>query len=157
MIFTMADQQLKDLVWQTADSILASGEYPTRDLICSKLNKSAREVSPLFAEWKAANPKAALEVSHRAETSTSSKKARTEDVPDPIAEMAALADKKAQYIAAGEEILTQKLYRHYRNTRQFSDPQLQQAVDEALKETSEALEEEIENFSPAALLAKYGK
>ena len=56
----MAEQEVRELVWQAAAQILESGQYPTRDLVCSKISKSPREVSPLFAEWRKANPRSAV-------------------------------------------------------------------------------------------------
>ena len=79
------------------------------------------------------------------------------EIPDPMAEMAARADKKAQYMAAGELVLTEELYRYYRKTAQFSDPEVQKQVDEARSRTADDWEKETENFSPAAMLARFGK
>jgi hypothetical protein len=60
-------------------------------------------------------------------------------------------------MAAAELVLTQKLYRYYRNTEDFSQPEVKQEVEKAMAETAQDWEDDIQNFSPAVILKKYGK
>lgn len=78
-------------------------------------------------------------------------------MPDHVAQMAARVDKKAQYMAGGELVLTQQLYRYYREVQDFSEPEVQQQVEAAMQETENVWEDDIQNFSPAAMLKKYAK
>jgi hypothetical protein len=84
----------------------------------------------------------------------------TEDeeiLPNHVKEMAARADKKAQYMAAAELVLTQELYRYYRQTQRFSQPEIRKEVENALQNTEDSWEDDIQNFSPAVILKKYSK
>ena len=148
---------IREQVWEVADSILESGRYPTRKDICQALKKSSHTVGTHFTEWRKANPKSGLAQAETKEISGPGVSPGVGSVSDLVAEMAATADKNAQYLAAGETVLTQELYRHYRKTQQFGDPELQRMVDEANQKTADVWEEELENFSPAAILARFGK
>ena len=77
--------------------------------------------------------------------------------PDYVEEMVERADRKAQYMAAAEVVLTQELYRYYRNTQRFSQKEIKKQVENALQETDADWEDDIQNFSPAVILKKYGK
>ncbi len=76
---------------------------------------------------------------------------------EDLAEIAARAEKKAQYMAAAEIVLTQQMYRHYRKTKQFSDPEIDKQVKNAITMTQAEWEEEMANFSLTAILKRYGK
>ena len=187
----MSEKYLKYIVWQAADQILESGQYPTLDLVAKKISQNPEEISSTFAEWKQTNLKsqvtkaqkqmldafnllaniaasayanAELTEPENEQTTQHSDNGMPQEngqengkIPDHVAEMAARADKKAQYMAGGELVLTQQLYRHYRKTQHFSELEVQKQVDMAMEETAEDWEEEIENFSPAAMLEKFAK
>ncbi len=78
-------------------------------------------------------------------------------IPNRVDEIAAKADKKAQYMAGGEIVLTEQLYRFYRKTQQFTEAEIKAQVEATMAETEEDWSEDIENFSPAAMLKKFGK
>ena len=183
----MSELSLSQLVFQAAKQILQDGQYPTIDLICEKLGKSSTEINNLLSETSVSQPQpqeqqkqqevldtftllARLSLNQEQEadiTTTNNNNPETipesnlqeneDHIPDHIAEMAARADRKAQYMAAGELVLTQKLYRYYRQTQHFSQTEVKQEVEAAMRETEEAWEDDIQNFSPAAMLKKYGK
>lgn len=77
--------------------------------------------------------------------------------PDYVSEMVSRADRKAQYMAAAELVLTQELYRYYRNTQRFSETEVKKEVEKALADTNTDWENDTQNFSPAVILKKYGK
>lgn len=178
----MSELSLSQLVFQAAKQILEDGQYPTIDLICEKLGKSSTEIKNLLSENSVSQPPEQQEVldtftllarlslnqeqeaditstnDHNPETIPESDLQENEEhIHDHIAEMAARADRKAQYMAAGELVLTQKLYRYYRQTQHFSQTEVKQEVEAAMQETEAAWEDDIQNFSPAAMLKKYGK
>ena len=142
--------EIKEQVWKTADEFLGYGYYPTRDEICQALSKDFHAVNKHFFEWKKANPKPALTVRRNNSVSKSQSSSAHTEIPNRV------ADKKVQYMAAGELILIQQLYRHYQKTRQFSDPDVQKQVDEALSQTAAQWKDETENFSLEAMLASFG-
>ncbi len=76
---------------------------------------------------------------------------------ESIEELVEKVDRKAQYMAAAEAVLTQELYRYYRNTHKFSVADVKHQVENALLETQSDWEDDIQNFSPAVILKKYGK
>lgn len=183
----MSEKDLHQLVFQAAKEILASGKYPTIDLICEKLGLNSTEVETILSiqpqpktkpelstkkqEMLEAltllaklditeNPQADITKNQekKNENITDSEQVEdTDNIDNHVNTMAQRADKKAQYMAAAEVVLTQELYRYYRQTQRFSRPEIQKEVEAAMKDTEESWEDDIENFSPAVILKKYGK
>jgi hypothetical protein len=184
----MSKNNLHQLVFQAAKEILASGQYPTIDLICEKLGLNSTEIESILSikpqpKIKSELPTkkqemiealtllAKLDITENQqadittnqdennETITDSEQVKDVDnnLDNHVKTMAERADKKAQYMAAAEVVLTQELYRYYRQTHRFSRPEIQKEVESALKDTEESWEDDIENFSPAVILKKYGK
>lgn len=181
----MVASNLHELVFQTAKEILANGQYPTMDLICQKLKLTPNDIQAVLINkpeekqtntpknqeisnemLEAINLLASLSVSHEKEVeishdshnnSNSDVLEDEQNLPNHVAEMATRADRKAQYMAGGELVLTQKLYRYYRETQNFSESEIKKEVEAAMEQTKDAWEDDIENFSPAAMLKKYGK
>ena len=178
----MDEPNLHQLVFQAAKEILAEGQYPTIDLICQRLRLNPQEISNVLdlkpsahgsdnSQSSEAEMLEALTLINRlkesqigennhqqAEVDFDQQKLLEEAKnPDYVAEMVARADRKAQYMAAAELVLTQQLYRYYRNTQRFSQTQVKKEVEKALEQTNTDWEDDIQNFSPAAILKKYGK
>ena len=150
----------KNRVFEACQEILEEGKSVTVRAVSDRIGGSSRDISPVVKEFKEGLEKeanSAMEVSQKDSVSKSQSSGGNPEIPDPMAEIGARADKKAQYMAAGEIVLTQELYRHYRKTAKFSDPDVQKQVDEARSRTADDWEEETENFSPAAMLARFGK
>lgn len=178
----MDEPNLHQLVFQAAKEILAEGKYPTIDLICQRLRLNPQEISTVLdikpsSESSDNRPSSEAEMlealtlinrlkehqigknSHNQSELENNKEKLLEEAknPDYVAEMIARADRKAQYMAAAELVLTQELYRYYRNTQRFSQTEVKEEVEKALQETDADWEDDIQNFSPAAILKKYGK
>lgn len=107
-----------------ANEILAEGKYPTRNDICDRLHKSARDIQTPFAKWKLAHPKSEME--------------RVQQQPVPVPPEAikpkpgkmTRRQQQIEYETAGE--LLQKEF--HAATYKFNTPGLQQDFDTALAE-----------------------
>ena len=178
----MDEPNLHQLVFQAAQEILAEGKYPTIDLICQKLRLNPQEVSDVLEIQPSSDqldnmPSSEVDIlealtlinrlkeeqngnngDQKDEVDTDKQKLLEEAKnPDYVSEMVERADRKAQYMAAAEVVLTQELYRYYRNTQRFSQTEIKKQVENALQETDADWEDDIQNFSPAVILKKYGK
>lgn len=183
----MGAKNLHNLVFEAAKEILANGQYPTIDLICQKLGLNPTEIENVLSIKPSPQPQSDVQTKQQemvealtllakldiireqqSEILTNNNKntqsltdsADLEDkesLPNHVKEMAARADKKAQYMAAAELVLTQELYRYYRQTQRFSQPEIKKEVENALQNTEDSWEDDIQNFSPAVILKKYGK
>lgn len=206
----MSEINLQKLVWQTADTISATGKSPTVSLIAQSLNQPPASVAPFLATWrKKARQLQAKKVKdemteafafiseltqplgQQNNQKTGENSIKAGEIPEKtnlppvitpendeielepqevnnflseedllaedLAEIAARAEKKAQYMAAAEIVLTQQMYRHYRKTKQFSDPEIDKQVKNAITMTQAEWEEEMANFSLTAILKRYGK
>ncbi len=149
---TMAEQEVRDLVWQAADQILESGQYPTRDLVCSKISKSPREVSPLFAEWRKANPRSAVAAQRqKSEIATSCNGHQvSHSGARRVASEANLpkADEEVQY----NTVRDLAAERYYRKTWNFTVPGLRENLEEALQEIDELAREQDETLNPLGMV-----
>ena len=181
----MGEPNLHQLVFQAAQEILAEGKYPTINLICERLGLNRQEISDVLDIQPSSHNETeaipasqveileALTLMNRLRKNTQQSDNQEESGfdfdfdenqllenaqnPDYVAQMVQRVDQKAQYMAAAEVVLTQQLYRHYRNTQKFSQPEIKKQVENALQETEADWEGDIQNFSPAAILKKYGK
>ena len=139
--------ELRELVWEAADEIIARDRYPTRDDICQALRKSSHTVGKHFAEWKKANPRSSLtiqkqsEVDRQAANGNGSGSAAT----NPDLER---ADRDIQLDVARRLIARS----YYEKTKNFTVPGLAEQVEEALDEIDEFSRGQDETLSPLGMV-----
>lgn len=102
---------------------MAESKYPTRNDICDRLHKSARDIQTPFAKWKLVHPKGEME--------------KIKELPVPVPPEAVnpkgkmtRRQQQIEYETAGE--LLQKEF--HAATYKFKTPGLQQDFDTALAE-----------------------
>ncbi len=116
--------QVEKEVNLACNSILAEGKYPTRNDICDRLHKSARDIQTPFSKWKLAHPKDEM--------------TKVQQQPVPVSPEAikpkqgkmTRRQQQIEYETASE--LLQKEF--HSATYKFNTPGLQQDFDSALAE-----------------------
>lgn len=136
--------QIEKEVSICANEILAEGKYPTRNDICERLHKSARDIQTPFAKWKLAHPKPEMT------------KVQSNPVPVPtetVKPKGKMTRKQQQieYETASE--LLQKEF--HAATYKFNTPGLQQDFDSALADIHSISVELTPTNSPKTLVEQW--
>ena len=124
-------EDIRTMVWETADRILESGRYPGRDDICRELKKSSKTIGSYFAEWKKNNPKP-KELSVQRGMSVQNTVAN-DSSSDSREQKMSETDQESQFVAARKVVASH----YYEKTRAFTIPGLKEQVDEALEQIDE--------------------
>jgi hypothetical protein len=128
------EQERKDIramVWETANKILESGRYPTRNDICAELKKSSKTIGSYFAEWRKENPKPqGLSVQRGMSINNGSANGSSNGTRE---QRMSETDQESQFVAARKVVASH----YYEKTQEFTVPGLKEQVSEALEQIDE--------------------
>ena len=117
-------EDIRAMVTEAADNILASGRYPSRNDICRELKKSSKTIGSYFAEWKEKNPRPqGLSVQRGMSVNNGSTNGKRE-------QQMSETDQESQFAAARKVVASH----YYEKTREFTVPGLKEQVDDALEQ-----------------------
>lgn len=144
--------QLEKEVNLCANSILAEGKYPTRNDMCDRLHKSARDIQTPFAKWKLAHPKdEIIKVQQKTVSVPPDNNSDVETSTEAPKRKMTRKQQQIEYETAAE--LLQKEF--HTATYKFNTPGLQQDFDTALDEIQTMGVNVTPAHSPKALLEQW--
>ena len=124
-------EDIRAMVTEAADKILASGRYPSRNDICRELKKSSKTIGSYLAEWKENNPRPqGLSVQRGMSINNGS---ANDSVNGKREQLLSETDQQSQFVAARKVIASH----YYEKTREFTVPGLKEQVDDALEQIDE--------------------
>ena len=139
-------EDIRAMVTEAADNILASGRYPSRNDICRELKKSSKTIGSYFAEWKKAHPRSALVQQQKEEIGTTNKNSLPNQGRKVVNH--AITDEDFQYNAA-KAVAAE---RYYKKTWNFTVPGLREDLEEALEEIDEHARRQDETLNPLGMV-----